>query len=60
MGRITDFLKDVRIELKKVSWPARQETIKLTGVVILVSVVIAAFLGLLDFAFITLLNRLLF
>ncbi len=58
--RIADFLKDVRTELKKVSWPSRQEAVKLTGVVILVSVIVAAFLGLLDFGFITLLNRLLF
>lgn len=58
--RIGEFLKDVKIELKKVSWPSRQETIKLTGVVILISVILAAFLGLLDFGFITLLNKLLF
>jgi len=58
--RITDFLKDVRLELKKVSWPTREETIKLTGIVILMSVALAAFLGLLDFGFLTLLNRLLF
>ena len=55
-----DFLKDVRVELRKVSWPTRQETVKLTGVVILISLILAAFLGLLDFGFITLLNRLLF
>lgn len=60
MGKITDFLKDVRIELKKVSWPSQQETIKLTGVVILMGLLLAAFLGLLDFGFITLLNKLLF
>ena len=58
--RIGEFLKDVRLELKKVSWPDRQKTVKLTGVVILMSVLIAAFLGLLDFVFITLLNKLLF
>lgn len=58
--KITEFLKDVRFELKKVSWPSRQETVKLTGVVILISVILASFLGLLDFGFITLLNRLLF
>lgn len=58
--KIGDFLKDVKLELKKVSWPSRQETTRLTGVVILISVVIAAFLGLLDFGFITLLNKLLF
>ena len=58
--KIGEFLKDVRLELKKVSWPSRQETTKLTGVVILVSVIIASFLGLLDFAFLRLLNKLLF
>lgn len=58
--RIADFLKDVRLELKKVSWPSRQETVKLTGVVILISIILAAFLGLLDFGFLTLLNKLLF
>ena len=58
--KIAEFLKDVRVELKKVSWPSREETTKLTGVVILVSVIIASFLGLLDFIFITLLNKLLF
>ena len=58
--KIAEFLKDVRLELKKVSWPSKQETTKLTGVVILVSVIIASFLGLLDFMFIRLLNILVF
>ena len=58
--KIAEFLKDVRAELKKVSWPSSRETMRLTGVVIFVSVVVAVFLGLLDFGFVTLLNRLLF
>lgn len=58
--KLGEFLKDVKVELKKVSWPSRQETVRLTGVVVLISVVLAAFLGLLDFVFITLLNKLLF
>ena len=58
--KIAEFLKDVRVELRKVSWPSREETTKLTGVVILVSVIIASFLGLLDFIFIRLLNILVF
>ena len=60
MNKLSAFLRDVRTELKRVSWPSRSETAKLTGVVILISVVLAAFLGLLDFGFVTLLNRLLF
>lgn len=58
--KVGEFLKDTQAELRKVSWPSRENTVRLTGVVILISVIIAAFLGLLDFAFISLLNKLLF
>ncbi|MDO8451928.1 MAG: preprotein translocase subunit SecE, partial [bacterium] len=34
------FLKEVIAELKKVHWPTRQETVKLTVVVIAVSVAV--------------------
>ena len=43
------FLKEVRDELKKVVWPTRDEIIRLTGVVILVSVGVGLFLGATDF-----------
>lgn len=43
------FLKEVRDELKKVVWPTRDEIIRLTGVVILVSVIVGLFLGATDF-----------
>lgn len=43
------FLKEVRDELKKVVWPTRAEVIRLTGVVILISVVVGIFLGGTDF-----------
>ncbi|MEK7579605.1 MAG: preprotein translocase subunit SecE [Patescibacteria group bacterium] len=58
--KVGEFLKDVKVELKKVSWPSREETVRLTGVVVLISVALAAFLGLLDFLFVTLLNKILF
>jgi preprotein translocase subunit SecE len=45
------FLKEVRQELKKVVWPTKKETMKLTAVVIFVSVVVAIFIGILDFIF---------
>jgi preprotein translocase subunit SecE len=35
-------------ELRKVHWPTREETLKMTGVVIAVLVVMSTFLGLLD------------
>ncbi len=49
--RLTKFLKEVRQELKKVTWPTRQDTIKYTLIVIGVSLVAAAFLGGLDYLF---------
>jgi preprotein translocase subunit SecE len=45
----TNFLKEVRDELKKVVWPTRDEVIRLTGVVIIVSVGVGIFLGGADF-----------
>ena len=51
------FLKEARQELKKVSWPSRQETIKYTLIVIGVSLAVAIFLGGLDFLFTWALQR---
>ncbi len=45
------FLKEVKTELSKVDWPNRQQTIRLTLIVISVSVVTALFLGGFDFLF---------
>lgn len=45
------FLKEVRIELKRVTWLTRRETVKHTLVVIGFSLAVAAFLGGLDFLF---------
>ena len=57
MNRIVEFLKDVRIELAKVSWPTREQTIKYTLVVIGLSVFIALFLGGIDYVFQFALNK---
>ena len=43
------FLKEVLEELKKVVWPTREEVIRLTFVVIAVSLVVGLFLGGIDF-----------
>jgi preprotein translocase subunit SecE len=42
------FLREVRIELKKVTWPSRKQTIGSTVVVIVLVVIISMFLGLVD------------
>ena len=45
------FLKEVKAELFKVTWPTRPTVIKLTAVVIGVSVLVAVYLGTLDYIF---------
>lgn len=45
------FLKEVRIELSKVIWPTRAETLKLTAVVIGLSAFIGIYVGGLDILF---------
>jgi preprotein translocase subunit SecE len=42
------FLREVIAELKKVDWPSREQTIKLTVVVFIISAVVALFIGGLD------------
>ncbi|MDI6602810.1 MAG: preprotein translocase subunit SecE [Patescibacteria group bacterium] len=55
-NKIITFLKEVQLEMKKVNWPTREETIKYTLMVIAVSLAVAIFLGGFDFVFTTLLN----
>ncbi|PIY94291.1 MAG: preprotein translocase subunit SecE [Candidatus Levybacteria bacterium CG_4_9_14_3_um_filter_35_16] len=45
------FLKEVRDELKKVVWPTRDEVIRLTALVIIISLAVGFFLGGLDYVF---------
>ena len=46
--RSVEFLKEVKVELKKVTWPTRKQTTGTTIVVIIFVFVVAAFLGLFD------------
>lgn len=55
--KLINFIKESRLELKKVSWPTRPQTIRYTLAVILMSLAVAAFLGGLDVAFTYLLNK---
>ena len=42
--RVREFLEDVRNEMKKVSWPSREEVVGTTTVVIIASFIFAFFL----------------
>lgn len=48
---IVRYLKETRAELRKVSWPTRDEAKNLTLIIVTVTVVMALFLGILDYFF---------
>ena len=47
--RAVEFFREVKVELKKVTWPTRKQTTGTTVVVIIFVFIVAAFLGLFDF-----------
>jgi preprotein translocase subunit SecE len=57
LAKIKLFLSEVAVEIKKVNWPTRQETIRYTLIVLGISVGTAVFLGGLDYIFAILLNK---
>ena len=56
IGKIKKFLEEVKVELKKVRWPTKEETVRMTLVVIGTSIGMGAFLGIIDFIFAKLLG----
>lgn len=55
-SKIATFLGEVKLEMKKVNWPTKQETVKYTIIIIGFSVVVALYLGGVDLIFSKLLN----
>lgn len=47
--KAAQFLREVKVELKKVAWPTRKQTIGSTAVVIALVMLISLFLGFVDF-----------
>jgi preprotein translocase subunit SecE len=56
-AQITEFLTDVRSELKKISYPTRSETMGSTTVVIVLVVIVSVFLALTDLLLVRLLGK---
>jgi preprotein translocase subunit SecE len=50
-NKIVNFIKEAKIELKKVVWPKKNEIKKFTLIIIGVSLATAIFLGFLDYLF---------
>lgn len=48
---LLQYVRETRSELKKVNWPSRSATVRSTILVIIFSIVVAIYLGLLDALF---------
>ena len=57
--RIRDFFREVLLEFRRVTWPSRAELVNSTAVVIVVTVVLAFFLGAVDIGLTKLVERIL-
>ena len=49
--KLVKYLKETKVELSKVNWPNRRDTIRFTATVIFISLFIAALLGGFDYLF---------
>ncbi len=58
--RINNFFKEVYVELKRVSWLPRKDVFRYTVIVLVVTFVVAAFLGGLDYIFSEILKKIVF
>ena len=58
MKTIFTYLKEVRFELSKVIWPKREEVIRLTLIVFIISAIVGTYTGILDYGFTKLLELL--
>jgi preprotein translocase subunit SecE len=45
---ISQYVREVRVELSKVTWPSRRDTLASTSVVLIIVILIAIFLGIVD------------
>lgn len=48
MQNVKSFVESVKIELGKVTWPTRKETVATTGVVVVIVFIISIYLGACD------------
>jgi preprotein translocase subunit SecE len=48
IDRVVLFFREVKVEIKKISWPQRKETIASTSIVIIIVLIIGIFLGIVD------------
>lgn len=56
--QLSNFTKEVKIELRKVVWPTRDETVKTTGMIMIAVVIVSIFLWIVDAFFSTMVQLL--
>jgi preprotein translocase subunit SecE len=49
--KVKSFFKEVFVEMKRVSWLSQKDVLKYTGIVLGITIVVAVFLGGLDYIF---------
>lgn len=49
MEKVLDFVRESRAELKKVTWPTKKQVWYSTLVVVILTVIVGGYLGLVDF-----------
>jgi preprotein translocase subunit SecE len=49
--RAVDYMREVRAEVRKVTWPTWEDLRKSTGVIIVVVVILGVLIGVIDFLF---------
>lgn len=57
MNRLTNYLQETKAEMKHVKWPTQTQTFIYTGLIILISILVAMFLGAFDYVFTQFLNN---
>ncbi|RJQ32427.1 preprotein translocase subunit SecE [Candidatus Parcubacteria bacterium] len=57
MSKLTNYIKETKVELKSVNWPTKKQALNYTLLVIGASVAVAAFLGVFDMLFAYLLGK---
>jgi len=55
-NKFTNFFKDIKLEMVKVSWPTRNELIGSTIIVLVSLIVLSAFIGICDWCLSGLVN----
>jgi len=55
--KLITYIKEVKKEMKHVSWPTRKQAIVLTLITIAISLLVAVYLGALDYLFSQLLSK---